>query len=179
MRIVVGLAASRGGSGAAGESHFSGGLPVPSHFVSLLAVTGAVSPRRVGLTLAGGILLLWARRKMYRELRHGPRPASAGAAAVAEADSGRPLQGPGFWGRWCKLSPPTSRCRSIMCLPVAGAAKGHMWCSVVGLGIVVVLMAVAANYIAKLPSRLPWITWIGLLIILYCVRDRYDVAWLP
>ena len=35
----------------------------------------------------------------------------------------------------------------------------------------VVLMAVAANYIAKLLARLPWITWIGLLIILYVAID--------
>ena len=52
-------------------------------------------------------------------------------------------------------------------LAVAGAAKGHTWVLVVGLAIAVVLMAVAANYIARLLARFPWITWIGLLIILY------------
>jgi len=56
-------------------------------------------------------------------------------------------------------------------LAVAGAAKGHTWVLVVGLGIAVVLMAVAANYIAKLLARFPWITWIGLLIILYVAID--------
>jgi predicted tellurium resistance membrane protein TerC len=59
-------------------------------------------------------------------------------------------------------------------LAVAGAAKGHTWVLVVGLGIAVVLMAVAANYIAKLLARLPWITWIGLLIILYVA---FDMMW--
>jgi len=56
-------------------------------------------------------------------------------------------------------------------LAVAGAAKGHTWVLVVGLGIAVVLMAVAANYIAKLLARFPWITWVGLLIILYVAID--------
>jgi hypothetical protein len=38
-------------------------------------------------------------------------------------------------------------------------------------------MAVAAEFIAKLLARFPWITWIGLLIIHY-VAPRHDVAWL-
>ena len=56
-------------------------------------------------------------------------------------------------------------------LAVAGAAKGHMWVLVVGLGVAVVLMAVAATYIAKLLGRFPWITWIGLLVIVYVSLD--------
>ena len=40
----------------------------------------------VGLTLAGGILLLWVCWRMYREIRHAgemvPSPSSLGAAAV-------------------------------------------------------------------------------------------------
>jgi predicted tellurium resistance membrane protein TerC len=56
-------------------------------------------------------------------------------------------------------------------LPVAGAAGGHTWVLVVGLGVAVVLMAVAATYIAKLLARFPWITWVGLLIILYVALD--------
>ena len=56
-------------------------------------------------------------------------------------------------------------------LAVAGAAKGHTWVLVVGLAIAVVLMAVAATYIAKLLGHYPWITWIGLLVIVYVALD--------
>ena len=56
-------------------------------------------------------------------------------------------------------------------LAVAGAAKGSTWVLVVGLGIAVVLMAVAASYIARLLARYPWITWIGLAIIFYVAVD--------
>jgi predicted tellurium resistance membrane protein TerC len=56
-------------------------------------------------------------------------------------------------------------------LAVAGAAKGHVWVLVAGLAIAVVLMAVAASYIAKLLGRYPWITWIGLLVIVYVAID--------
>jgi hypothetical protein len=36
-----------------------------------------------------------------------------------------------------------------------------------GLAVAVVLMAVASHYIARLLVQYPWITWIGLLIILW------------
>ena len=46
---------------------------------------------------------------------------------------------------------------------------------VIGLGVAIVLMAVAANFIANLLARYPWIAWIGLLIILYVALDMiYD-----
>jgi predicted tellurium resistance membrane protein TerC len=42
---------------------------------------------------------------------------------------------------------------------------------IVGLAIAVVLMAVAASYIARLLARLPWLTWVGLLIVLYVALE--------
>jgi predicted tellurium resistance membrane protein TerC len=56
-------------------------------------------------------------------------------------------------------------------LAVAGAAKGSGWVLAAGLVIAIVLMAVAANYIANLLVRYPWITWIGLLIIVWVALD--------
>ena len=52
-------------------------------------------------------------------------------------------------------------------LAVAGAAKGSTLVLVIGLFIAIVLMAVASRYIAKLLASYPWITWIGLTIIVY------------
>ena len=41
--------------------------------------------------------------------------------------------------------------------------------------VAVVLMAVASHFIAKLLVKYPWITWIGLLVILYVAMDMiYD-----
>jgi len=56
-------------------------------------------------------------------------------------------------------------------LAVAGVAKSSMLVLVIGLGIAIVLMAVAANYIAELLGHYPWIAWIGLLIISYVAVD--------
>lgn len=56
-------------------------------------------------------------------------------------------------------------------LAVAGAAKGNTAVLVFGLGLAILAMAVAANYIARPLGRYPWITWIGLLIIVYVAID--------
>ena len=50
---------------------------------------------------------------------------------------------------------------------VAGAAHGHPWLLAAGLVISVALMGLAASLVAKLMSRLPWLTWVGLAIVLY------------
>jgi predicted tellurium resistance membrane protein TerC len=56
-------------------------------------------------------------------------------------------------------------------LAVAGAAKGSGWVLAIGLLVAIVLMAIAANFIAGMLGRYPWITWIGLTIIVYVAVD--------
>ena len=56
-------------------------------------------------------------------------------------------------------------------LAVAGAAKGSVWVLIIGLVVAIVLMAIAANFIASMLARYPWITWIGLLIIVWVALD--------
>jgi YjbE family integral membrane protein len=116
----------------------------------------------VGLVLAGGILLLWVAWKMYRELRSeeekpeipgdersGMRPARTFATAawgVAVADVSMSLDN---------------------VLAVAGAAREHPWILVFGLVLSVILMGVAANFVARYIERYRWIAWVGLLVILW------------
>ena len=52
-------------------------------------------------------------------------------------------------------------------LAVAGAAREHLTVLVIGLGLSVALMGVAANYIARLLHGHRWIAYAGLLMILY------------
>ncbi len=154
--VVVGLAVA--------------GLPAhqkrPAILVGIIAATvlrialGAVTLQLleiVGLLLAGGLLLLWVCWKMFRELRSGttvhahgdvPKPKSLRAAMVqiVIADLSMSLDN---------------------VLAVAGAADGHTWVLVVGLAVSVVLMGVAATWIASMLEKYRWIGWAGLLIVLY------------
>src|SRR5690606_12952154 len=62
-------------------------------------------------------------------------------------------------------------------LAVAGAAQHHFEALIFGLALAVVLMGVAASYIARLLHRFRWIAWVGLILILYVsVRMLYEGA---
>ena len=56
-------------------------------------------------------------------------------------------------------------------LAVAGAARDHPAALVFGLGLSIVLMGVAASFIARLLNRHRWIAYVGLAIILYVACD--------
>jgi YjbE family integral membrane protein len=166
--IVVGLAASRVAPELRAKVIFWGIAGAVVLRIAFAAVTVQLLAI-VGLTLAGGILLLWVCWKMYREIRHVPRPVGVGAQAVSgEAQTIGTL---GFWSAITQIIIADVSMSLDNVLAVAGAAKGHTWVLVVGLAIAVVLMAVAATYIARLLAHYPWITWVGLLIILYVAGD--------
>jgi YjbE family integral membrane protein len=121
----------------------------------------------VGLTLAGGLILLWVCWKMYWEISgRGRHHAGAGHGAVS-ADV-RPLS---FRAAVTQIVLADVSMSLDNVLAVAGAAKGSVPVLVIGLGVAIVLMAVAANFIARTLARYPWVTWVGLLIIVYVALD--------
>lgn len=135
----------------------------------------------IGLLLAGGILLLWVAWKLWREIRAGTHREQgdnevAGAEAALdglEGDSSTQstVEQKTFRQAVTQIIIADVSMSLDNVLAVAGAAKGDPTVLVIGLAIGVVLMAVAANYIADILSRYPWITWIGLLVILYVALD--------
>jgi YjbE family integral membrane protein len=139
----------------------------------------------IGLTLAGGILLLWVCWKFWRELMQERRHRLKTAAMKREALSRdervelaeHPEALPG-------ASPAKTMRQAIVqivladvsmsldnVLAVAGAAGEHVWVLVVGLLLSVGLMGAAATLIAGLLKRYHWIAYVGLAIILWVAVD--------
>ena len=119
----------------------------------------------VGLTLAGGILLLSVCWKMYREIRlPAPKPAFAGGVP---GESLQPVRSTTFRTALVQIIVANVSISLANVLAVAGAAKGQIWVLVVGLTMAVAFMALLSAYIAKLLARYHWITWIGLATVLY------------
>jgi YjbE family integral membrane protein len=108
----------------------------------------------IGLTLAGGILLLWVVWKSARELRQ-----SAQHAAVKPAGRLRTAI-------WRIIIADVSMSLDNV-LAVAGAAHDHPAVLALGLLVSVALMGVAAGLVAKLLTRFRWLAWVGLAIVLY------------
>jgi predicted tellurium resistance membrane protein TerC len=56
-------------------------------------------------------------------------------------------------------------------LAVAGAARDHIELLVAGLALSVALMAIAAEYVARLISRHRWLAYAGLAVVVYVALD--------
>ncbi|MBV9521212.1 MAG: TerC family protein [Alphaproteobacteria bacterium] len=127
--------------------------------VQLLAV--------IGLTLAGGVLLLWVSWKMYREIREtGVYEHLAAGEARCCGDRNRPH----------RTSATQALTRIVLAdvsmsldnvLAVAGIARDHFSMLAFGLVLSVAMMGVASTYIARLLDRHFWISWVGLGIITF------------
>lgn len=151
--VVVGLAVA--------------GLPAHQKRPAILVGIGAATVLRiglgaitlqllaiVGLLLAGGLLLLWVAYKMFRELQHSRQPHAVAAPKTLRQAMIQIV-----------LADLSMSLDNV--LAVAGAANGHTWVLVVGLVFSVVLMGLAATFIARLLEKHRWIAWVGLLIVLY------------
>jgi YjbE family integral membrane protein len=175
--IVVGMAAA--------------GLPPELRKKAILLGIGAAAVLRIffaifttqllaiiGLTLAGGILLLWVVWKLAREIiaqrkRH--------ALAEANLEGGHAL-----------AEPPAKDLRHALIqivvadvsmsldnvLAVAGAARQHIEVLIIGLALSVALMGAAATIIARVLHRYFWISYLGLALIAYvAIRMIWEGGW--
>ena len=167
--IVVGMAASRVKPEMRAKVIFWGITAAVVLRILFAAVTTQLLAV-VGLTLAGGLLLAWVCWKMYRGIvdGHGPTIEEIEGTSTAPAISGKEL---GFWGAVMQITAADVSMSLDNVLAVAGAAKGEPLVLVIGLGIAIVLMAVASAFIAKLLVRYPWISWLGLLVIVWVALD--------
>jgi YjbE family integral membrane protein len=114
----------------------------------------------IGLTLAGGILLLWVAWKLFREI-YAMRRNGAAAAGSGGAPRKTLLQA-------CLQIALADVSMSLdNVLAVAGAAREHPAVLIFGLSLSVLLMGVAARGIASLLHKFRWLAYIGLAVILY------------
>lgn len=122
----------------------------------------------VGLLLAGGLLLLWVAWKLYREIGQGAEGAEGGADAT-------PRKAKTFGQAAVQVAITNLSLSLDNVLAVAGAARHHPAVLFFGLALSVTLMAVAANFIARIIGRYHWIAYIGLAVILVVAgRMIYD-----
>jgi YjbE family integral membrane protein len=127
----------------------------------------------VGLLFAGGVLL-WVCWKMWRELRAA---ANEEHDEAAEAWDGLDINADGtLTGRAPRKTLAQAAGQIIIAdlsmsldnvLAVAGAAREHPFVLIFGLSLSILLMGLAARFIAGLLQRHRWLAYLGLMVILY------------
>ncbi|MFT9417101.1 YjbE family putative metal transport protein [Acetobacter sp.] len=152
--VVIGMAV-RSLGGAQRRKAIWAGVGLAAVIRVLLALVAVKLLSIVGLTLAGGLLLLWVCWRMYREMRHSN--ASDGEAGSAPGSLRSAI---------IKILIADLSMSLDNVLAVAGAAREHPGILVMGLALSVVLMGLAASLIARLLERYKWISWVGLLVVL-------------
>ena len=136
----------------------------------------------VGLLLAGGLLLLWVCWNMFKELRESDAARAAEAAALQSATSqngGRVAAGKRKTLRQAVMQIIVADVSMSLdnVLAVAGAAQHHFVALIFGLALSVLLMGAASAGVARLLNSYRWISYLGLLIILFvAVRMIYHGA---
>jgi len=127
------------------------------------------------LILAGGLLLLWVAWRMYREIRH--KDESAGSEEiVGDERSGVKASRTFASAAWGVALADVSMSLDNV-LAVAGAARDHPYVLVFGLILSVLLMGIAANFIARYIDRYKWIAWVGLIVILWVALKMIWEGW--
>lgn len=122
-----------------------------------------------GLLFVGGLLLFWVCWRLFVEINGEVKEEAALAMETADKAGG------GYTG------PPRRTMMSALIsitiadvsmsldnvLAVAAIADGDKKLLIFGLGLAIILMACAATIIMKILTKYPWISWLGLVVLLY------------
>lgn len=123
----------------------------------------------VPLRVVGGILLLWVAWRLFRDVRSmNANPHDGGddghaALAFADPGTGKILMRRAI----VQITVADISMSLDNVLAVAGVAIHHVWVLGIGLVLSIGLMGIAANMVAKMLNKHPWISYAGVFIVLY------------
>ena len=124
----------------------------------------------VGITLLGGLLLLWVCWKLYSDLRAQNTP----GVDVVDGKKKNSTQRKTVSAAIFQVAVADISMSLDNVLAVAGVAKDNMTVLVIGLVLSVILMGVGAGLIAKFLEKYRWVGYLGLLLIVYV---SFDMIW--
>lgn len=126
-----------------------------------------------GLLFLGGLLLFWVCWRLFQEIRANiDERAEHAMESAQDPESGytgppRRSLASALWT--ITLADVSMSLDNV--LAVAAIADGDTKLLVFGLGLAILLMAFAATLIMKLLTRYPWISWAGLLVLIYVAGE--------
>jgi YjbE family integral membrane protein len=131
----------------------------------------------VGLLFAGGVLLLWVSWKLWREIREQETHDREEGEAALEGQEAPTAERKTFRAAVVQIIVADVSMSLDNVLAVAGASREYPLILIFGLAVSVVLMGIAAVFIARLLQKHHWIAYVGLLLILYvALKMMWDGA---
>lgn len=128
-----------------------------------------------GILFVGALLLFWVCWRLFQDIRSNHDEAAAHAMESAENLEEGYTGAPKRSMRSALISITVADVSMSLdnVLAVAAIADGDQTKLVVGLGLAILLMAFAATLIMKLLSKYPWISWLGLIVLVYVALNMF------
>lgn len=166
--LIIGMAAA-GLSPALRKKAILYGMIIAALLRIIFAVIATSLLGIPGILFVGALLLFWVCWRLFVEIREGTEEqAEIAYEAVENLDVG--YTGPPRRTMLSALISITIADVSMSLdnvLAVAAIADGDQTMLVFGLGLAILLMACAATMIMHLLTRYPWISWLGLVVLVY------------
>jgi YjbE family integral membrane protein len=151
------------------------GVAMALVFLITFAVLATQLLKVTGLVFAGGLLLLWVAYNIFRELHPPTDSVTYDDPETAEIEG--PKATKTFFRAALQIMVADLSMSLDNVLLVASIARENPALLFVGLTFSVLFMGIAANYVAKLIQRYPWINYIGLVVILYVAATMIYEGW--
>ena len=126
-----------------------------------------------GILFIGSGLLFWVCWRLFCEIREGMEREAKEATLTAEnldqGYTGSPRKT--MAGALISITIADVSMSLDNVLAVAAIADGDKQILIFGLGLAIILMAFAATLIMKLLTNYPWISWLGLIVLVYVAGE--------
>ncbi len=169
--LVIGMAAA-GLSPDLRKRAIAFGMALAAGLRILFAAIATVLLQIPGILFFGGLLLAIVCWRFYRDLEaHGrrPEPGTHNFQATEESENRN------LWGALVTITFADVSMSIDNVVAVAAIARENTALLVFGLALAILFMAVFATLIMRIMARYKWLSWLGLLFLIYLtVRMLYD-----
>lgn len=128
-----------------------------------------------GLLFVGALLLFFVCWKLFKEIResidHRAAEAMETAENLEEGYTGAPRRTMKSALISITIADVSMSLDNV--LAVAAIADGDKTMLIFGLGLAILLMAFAATIIMNLLTKYPWISWLGLIVLIYVAGEMF------
>lgn len=170
--LVIGMAAA-GLSPELRKKAILYGMIIAAVLRIIFAILATSLLKIPGILFIGSILLFWVCWTLYKEIKAGHAENAEEAMETADnldaGYTGAPRRT--MFSALVSITIADVSMSLDNVLAVAAIADGNTTTLVFGLGLAIILMAFAATLIMKLLTKYPWISWLGLIVLLYVAGE--------